>query len=431
MIPIVRPRSLRNLTPRNLTPRNLAHRLEAHGLRPAYAGGMLTALCLFFFLAATNTLSGWLYVMSGVGIALLGISIYLTRQSLKSLGVKRSPIEPIEAGQDLEVSLVLTNPTPQTKSLLQISDGLPLGKPPLQAIAQVPAQGEHRWIYRYPNLPRGLYRWNLVQLRSAAPLGLFWYRRDLSAPAKAIVYPHVLPLGQCPLLDSFGLESNPEISSPVLAQAASEGLTRALRPYRWGDSTRMIHWRTSARYGELRVRELEIFHGGREVVLALDSAWAWQDARVDGTPVQCFEQAVIALASLYRYARRFQAQVKIWTAGSGLVQSRDLRGEREVLEVLAAVQPTEAVQASSFPETAVIWLSQNPLSLTALPPGSRWLLWPNPGATPGPNPGATPRGDRSPLDSVPQASPASPLSPLVGKAIVLDTPLQTQLQHPL
>jgi uncharacterized protein (DUF58 family) len=52
---------------------------------------------------------------------------------------------------------------------------------------------------------------------------------------------------------------------------ATEGITRSLRPYRWGDPTRLIHWRTSARYGELRVRELEKVTTDQEVLIGLDT----------------------------------------------------------------------------------------------------------------------------------------------------------------
>jgi hypothetical protein len=45
--------------------------LESRFATPEFIGGMYTALTLFFFMAATNTLSGWLYVISGVSLALL------------------------------------------------------------------------------------------------------------------------------------------------------------------------------------------------------------------------------------------------------------------------------------------------------------------------------------------------------------------------
>ncbi|WP_198007599.1 DUF58 domain-containing protein [Dactylococcopsis salina] len=42
----------------------------------------------------------------------------------------------------------------------------------------------------------------------------------------------------------------------------------------------MIHWRSSARYGELRVRELELSIGGQYVVICLNSAIALECRKV-------------------------------------------------------------------------------------------------------------------------------------------------------
>jgi uncharacterized protein (DUF58 family) len=147
-------------------------------------------------------------------------------------------------------------------------------------------------------------------------------------------------------------------------QLATEGLTRSLRPYRMGDPTRLIHWRTSARYGELRVRELEVVRGGQEIIIALDSAATWQP--------DDFEQAVIAAASLYFYAYRQQMNVKLWTAFTGLLQ-----GENVVLKALAATEAGEEASASPSHSKPIIWLSQNPQSISSLPTGSRWVLWPS------------------------------------------------------
>jgi uncharacterized protein (DUF58 family) len=127
---------------------------------------------------------------------------------------------------------------------------------------------------------------------------------------------------------------------------------------------RLIHWRTSARYGELRVRELELVTAGQQTVIALDSSAKWEESS--------FEQAVIAATSLYFYAQRQQIQAQLWTAFTGLV-----RGDRVVMETLAATNPAE--DATNLPPTSepLIWLTQNPLTLSSLPSGSRWLLWQN------------------------------------------------------
>ncbi|MFM6687123.1 MAG: DUF58 domain-containing protein, partial [Dolichospermum sp.] len=147
-------------------------------------------------------------------------------------------------------------------------------------------------------------------------------------------------------------------------QTATAGLVRSLRPYRLGDPTRLIHWRTSARYGELRVRELEVITAGQEIIIAIDSSGQWEQ--------ELFEQAVITAASLYFYAQKQKLPVQLWTAATGLI-----KGDIAVLETLAATNPLEK---NSIPpdHSPLIWLTQNSFTTSSLPFGSRWVLWQNP-----------------------------------------------------
>lgn len=345
--------------------------LETHACVPAYSGWVLAGIAICFFGAGINTMAGWLYVISGVSFALLGVAAVLPPRSLLGLVVNRRPIEPVTAGDDLTVELEIRNQANQPATLLQVQDMLPfvLGKAVHRAIETIPTRGSYRWIYYHPTQRRGIYRWHTVELETGAPLGLFWCRRLHEVAAKAIVYPTVLPLTICPLIDEMGEEDSKRgdpRSRPL--QTATQGLTRSLRPYRTGDPIRLIHWRTSARYGELRLRELEMTTGGQEIVIALDSAANWEE--------ESFEQAVIAAASLYFYAHIQQMQVQLWTALTGLV-----KGDRVVLETLAATTALEDACNAHPDSHPLIWLTQNPLTLSSLPNGSRWLLWQNVSST--------------------------------------------------
>jgi uncharacterized protein (DUF58 family) len=383
--------------------KNIGHKiadwLETRAVTPAYAGWLLAGLTLFFFASATNTMAGWLYALSGGSFALLGIAAVLPARTLRSLEVRRRPIEPVSAGDQITVELEIENRANQPKTLLQVVDILPfvLGEPIVRPIEVIKPQSIYRDTYYLPTSRRGVYRWLEVQLRTGAPLGLFWCRRSRSVKAVAVVYPQVLPLSTCPLIDRIGQEDSPQLYDRSRSQNATEGLTRTLRPYRHGDPTRLIHWRTSARYGELRVRELEVAAGGQEIAIALDSAATWQP--------QEFEAAVTVAASLYFYASKRLLNVKLWTAGSGLVS-----GNRVVLETLAAVNAREDT-VENLPKLPIIWLTQNSASLSALTQGSRWILWQiAPGET----------GEKM------LGKPCFP-----GLQIRSDRPLELQLQSPL
>jgi uncharacterized protein (DUF58 family) len=354
----------------NIT-KNITNWLETRASAPTYGGWVLVGIAICYLGAAINTMAGWLYVISGVCLALLGVSIFLAPRSLKHLIIKRSPIPPVTVGDELNIEIEIYNPTPKPVTLLQVSDILPfvLGKPIKNPIDIIEAQNSYRWQYYQPTQRRGLYRWYKVELATGAPWGLFWCRRQRQSKAIAIVYPTVLPLTNCPLVDEIGQddsERNDPRGKPL--QLATSGLVRSLRPYRIGDPTRLIHWRTSARYGELRVRELEIITGGQEVIIALDTAAKWEEEQ--------FEQAVIAAASLYFYAQRQKLQVQLWTAATGVV-----KGDTIILETLAATNPLE--EANTPPENnPLIWLTQDPLTISKLPQGSRWVLWENANSTP-------------------------------------------------
>lgn len=337
--------------------------LETRVSSPSYGGVVLLLIAIAFFGAATNTMVGWLYALSGLIFALLGLAAILPPRALKPLQVRRSPIYPISAGDDLTLEIIVENPTAQAKTLLQVIDQFPsaLGKPAPSAIELIPPQDSYSWIYTTKAPQRGIYHWSQVDLRTATPLGLFWSRRTRQVKAKAIVYPLVLPLKQCSILDTLGEEDSDQFPQERRFQAATVGLTRGLRPYRRGDSPRLIHWRTSARYGELRVRELEMSMGGQRGVICLNSAIAWEENQ--------FEDAVIAAASLYFYALRSQLNVKLWSAQAGLIQSQE-----EVLETLAAVKFNETKQQTP-PSLPLIWLTCESKEVNNLPRGSRWILF--------------------------------------------------------
>lgn len=339
--------------------------LETHWVVPAYAGGVLLGLTMAFFGAAVNTMSGWLYVISGVMIALLLVGSWSPPRGLRQIRLYRQPTPPISVGETLAMHLELHNHSNRPLGLLQIRDHSPpsLGASSTTAIAVIPAGKSKTWTYSCQPQRRGLYHWDTISLRTAAPLGLFWCRRLQPAPAQVTIYPQILPLRRCPLIDQLGLALGSQWQAARQPQMANEGLTRALRPYRWGDPTRLIHWRTSARYGELRVRELEQLTADNQVVIGLDTVSdRWSEAT--------FESAVTAAASLYIYSLRRQLPTALWLPHSGTVHRK-----HAVLSALAAVMPESSPPVHRIPTQTMIWLSPTGTTPPPLAAGSVGLYW--------------------------------------------------------
>lgn len=326
--------------------KRVSHWMEANWVTPAYSGWVLLLITLCFLGAATNTMAGWLYVISGVTIALLSVSSILPQRALQGLSITRQMPRPVSAGEALAMVVAIENRTAHRKSLLQLQDLFPaeLGTQPVHAIDSLQARSQYTWRYEIPTQKRGIYTWPDMRLRTAAPLGLFWCSRRPQVKAKAVVYPQMLLLERCPVIDLLGDETGRQrLQKTPINASGTEGLTRALRPYRWGDPTRLIHWRTSARYGELRVRELEVLTSHQSLIIALDTSNAWD--------LDSFEQAVIAAASLYAYAQRQGLAAQFWSTKTGLLQETT-----QVLTALAGIQAND-VGESKLPAPPLVWLT--------------------------------------------------------------------------
>ncbi|ANV83934.1 hypothetical protein AWQ21_05785 [Picosynechococcus sp. PCC 7003] len=340
-------------------------RLERRWVAPAYGGGILLTIALCFFGAATNTMAGWLYVLSGTILAILLLGAILPVRALRQLEIQRSPIAPVSVGEVLSVHLSLSNHSKAAKTLVAVTDKIPapLGAPRRTVIEALLPQESLDWEYELDAKKRGVFPWGEIELRTANPLGLFWCRRDRPVPGRIVIYPQIFPLSNCPIIENIGAEDSTKFQSENLYQNATEGMTKAIRNYRVGDPMRLIHWRSSARFGEFKVRELEITTGGEELIVCLDHRFAWDP--------ESFEQAASAAASLYFYARRSQLNVKFWTAQSGLLNSR-----ATILEALARINPEpESTNPVSRPDGNLLWLSQNMATCTELSLGSRWIYF--------------------------------------------------------
>lgn len=329
--------------------RRLQRWLEYRGWAPSYGGSVLLGLTLFFFLAGTNTLSGWLFVMCGVSLALLMFS--LRGKPWRSLKAVIPDIAPVSVGEALAIPVQLTAERPC--QMLQVE--LAFGTQTLRyALDQL--QGRQTVFLQVLPARRGLYQWENLTLRSAAPLGIWWKRQDFLCPQSVIVYPQILPIQNCPLLAASGQDTRDRDRSSQ-SYDAMQGYTRALRPYRRGDPMRLIHWRSSARYGELRTRELEAVGSGAPLLIAIDHRPGWVDAD--------FEAALVVASSLYAWGKRQDMALGLWTDMGAIA------GDRLILSTLATLMPT--ARAVAVPTSACLWLTCDPTSLNH----HVWLGWGN------------------------------------------------------
>lgn len=106
---------------------------------------------------------------------------------------------------------------------------------------------------------RGAYAWNRLRLACGYPVGLANVVRDTGRQEELVVLPRLGTLQRAVLRRwlSCHCPTQGAIRAAARRQPTAQLEFHGLRTFRPGDSPRHIHWRTTARRGELMVREFE------------------------------------------------------------------------------------------------------------------------------------------------------------------------------
>ena len=132
--------------------------------------------------------------------------------------------------------------------------------------------------YPIPTARRGVVRVGPLRVTRRDPLGLVGMARTSGGTAQVWVHPRTHPLVAVPVGVARSLDGR--------VDKVPHGTITfdALREYVIGDELRKVHWRTSARVGQLMVREDLDTSLPRVVVLVDDRRAAYKDLTEDGSP---------------------------------------------------------------------------------------------------------------------------------------------------
>ncbi|MFI7353402.1 DUF58 domain-containing protein [Streptomyces avidinii] len=252
------------------------------------------------FLAAGIAAAACAYVLGqgellrvGLLLALLPlICVYaLHRTRFRVSGSRRLSPGRVPAGTEARVQLRMDNVSRLPTGLLMLQDRVPyvLGPRPRFVLDRVEPGGRREVSYRVRSDLRGRYPLGPLQLRLSDPFGLVELTRSFSTYDTLTVIPRTEPLPPVRLAgESNGYGDG---SRRSLALAGDDDVIP--RGYRRGDDLRRVHWRSTARYGELMVRREEQPQRSRATVLLDTRRLAFDGAGPDSA----FEWAVSAAAS--------------------------------------------------------------------------------------------------------------------------------------
>ncbi|MFD7231811.1 DUF58 domain-containing protein [Streptomyces sp. NPDC059881] len=209
------------------------------------------------------------------------------------------------AGSEARVHLRMDNVSRMPTGLLMLQDHVPyvLGPRPRFVLDRVEPGGRREVSYRVRSDLRGRYPLGPLQLRLSDPFGMCELTRSFSAYDTLTVIPRTEPLPPVRLSgEAMGYGDGRQRS---LALSGDDDIIP--RTYRHGDDLRRVHWRSTARYGELMVRREEQPQRARCTVLLDTRRGAYQGAGPDSA----FEWAVSGAASVlvHMLERGFSARL--------------------------------------------------------------------------------------------------------------------------
>jgi uncharacterized protein (DUF58 family) len=207
------------------------------------------------------------------------------------------------------------------------------------------AGGETTAQYPVPTARRGVVPIGPLRVVRRDPLGLLSLARGYGGTTQVWVYPRVHRLSAVPTGITRSLDGRDD-------RVPHGTITfDTLREYVVGDELRRVHWRTSARVGELMVRE-QLDTSLPRLVVLLD------DRRASYADPELFEHACEAAASLIMAARREELPIELRTMSGKSGQSPlDSLAEADFSEMSEKSIP--ALRAQRLGDT-LIYLTGDP-----------------------------------------------------------------------
>ncbi len=300
---------------------------------------------LFYLLYLAILVIGGSYVLVRLGLADLEAG-YVVSQLHGHVGDKMRVTYKLRNGSRLpKLWLEIHNPT-------TLPDGLP-GR----AIT-LAGRSERSWLVRVPLSRRGHFRIEPLHIRTGDPFGFFEASATVGQGVSVVVYPRLEPLPRW-RLPASALEGS-QVSPVRTLQRTPLAMT--VRPYAPGDSMNRIHWKSTARHGEIQVKEFDLEQTA-DAWIVLDLQRGIQAGRGDESTV---EAAVRAAASIADRALQEDRAVGM-TVNVGRMSFLPAdRGGRQHLKIMQLLAAVEADGSAPLAETLIASLGRLRRGMTAV-----------------------------------------------------------------
>lgn len=303
--------------------------------RPTVVGKLFVALMLLFYVACVTSQSGLLLLFVGLVAGCYAVNWNFSRRNAARVIVEVPRKAILVEGSASAEPWRVTNPSTKHIELLEIYFGEKL-------LVEIPFLKTGETISVLPNFVyerRGVYNYESVSIQSTAPYGLLRSKRPLQTVGEVVVLPNI-----------YDVEATRRTGLELISGGKLRGKRRVnsgtnfagVRGWQNGDSMKQVHWKSTARRGELMVKTFEEELGGRLSII-IDGRFTGgskRDRAANASNLRKLDDCLRAVASLAAAALQEGDHVEVVESlASTPFRLAPFSDEGELLERLARYKP--------------------------------------------------------------------------------------------
>lgn len=289
-------------------------------MRPTREGKRLILTALLIVLTALNTGNNLIYIMLGVLLSVITVSVLMLWIDLRRLAVSALARGAVYAGEDAVVDVSITNAKRMVPSFSIEVSAPDIAEGKATAIRIGPRSASVLPV-TMKFLGRGAHPLTALILSSSFPFIFFSGRASARAEGSITVYPRLLDMPDSPLAEGRG-------SSRSQFRKGEGDDLHGLREFRYGDDVRRVSWKSSAKTEKLMLREFaEDSHDALTIILD----------DIGPAEPEAFERAVSVAATLAVRHSQAGRPVGLATCGGLISASPGAENLYRILDALAVV----------------------------------------------------------------------------------------------
>ena len=345
------------------------------------------ALAVVTFIIGLSSTIPFFYYLTYILLGLLVVAYLWAWSNMEGLELEReSSANRAQVGETIRERITVHNTWWLPKLWVEIRDHSDIPSHGTGFVSYLPRRERRRWMLRTLCTLRGKWRLGPLSVHSGDPFGIFRLTRNVDLTHEIIVYPATveLPKFQLPTAELVGGQDVRSRTFHVTPNVST------IRQYVTGDSFNRIHWRTTARTGQLMVKEFEL-DPSADVWIVLDMEGRFHHAAPDANipaivdaihgrtsiPNSSEEYAVTLAASLARHLLRLNRSVGMVAYGEQhhvIPPERESRQLYKILESLAMLRAKSDESLAEMLAAEGIRFGRNSSLLIITPSlDERWL----------------------------------------------------------